>query len=223
MMSRIDAVPLQDCWNVMSWIEKERLVVRLAELLSVLFANRFNTIGSLEIREADSTTLSSSIQIGPIASIAFWWHEASSSGVSRGPFASTYHWMQARLDLSLHSARQLLSSEDEDDKETGAELQEVLEQLAKLMPIYFPPYLEEQTTLFHHDLHRQNILVDQDRHTLIALVDWECTAVVPLWSATSLPKFPCRYTSLYLTIASQLHSNRSGRSSWSIPTAQQRS
>jgi Ser/Thr protein kinase RdoA (MazF antagonist) len=46
----------------------------------------------------------------------------------------------------------------------------------------------EPTMLFHDDLSRHNILVDENG-LLTGVVDWECVSFLPLWIACQLPPF----------------------------------
>lgn len=46
----------------------------------------------------------------------------------------------------------------------------------------------EPSMIFHHDLSRHNILVD-DNGELTGVLDWECVSAVPLWKACSYPSF----------------------------------
>ncbi|KAK0658522.1 hypothetical protein QBC41DRAFT_237927, partial [Cercophora samala] len=54
----------------------------------------------------------------------------------------------------------------------------------------FPPGLDEPetTVLYYHDLHLNNILVNEEGE-ITAVLDWECVSAMPLWMSTKVPKF----------------------------------
>ncbi|KAI1844344.1 hypothetical protein JX266_009438 [Neoarthrinium moseri] len=83
--------------------------------------------------------------------------------------------------------------EEDDDTEDLDVLQDALKIIKKLktqLPNFFPPGGPElePTILFHDDLNRHNILVN-DAGVLTAVVDWECISALPLWAACRYPSF----------------------------------
>jgi hypothetical protein len=90
----------------------------------------------------------------------------------------------------LHQTAVLEKTEDEDDKEDAEEVLFVARKLLSLVPKVFPPTLDESETtgLYHHDLHLNNILVNEEGE-ITAVLDWECVSALPLWMLTQVPKF----------------------------------
>lgn len=83
--------------------------------------------------------------------------------------------------------------EDEDQEEDEEDLENSLLIIAKLrnqLGSFFPVgELDlEPSMLFHDDLNRHNILIDEDG-TLAAIVDWECVSFFPLSIACNYPPF----------------------------------
>lgn len=62
--------------------------------------------------------------------------------------------------------------------------------LLSLIPKVFTPTLGEPETtgLYHHDLHLNNILVNEEGE-ITAVLDWECVSALPLWMLNKVPKF----------------------------------
>ncbi|KAK4446967.1 phosphotransferase enzyme family-domain-containing protein [Podospora aff. communis PSN243] len=108
-----------------------------------------------------------------------------------GPFRSSHDWLSTVLDIILrHHGAILEKSDDEDDREDAEEVSSVARKLLALVPKIFPATLEqsETTALYHHDLHLNNVLVD-DNGKITAVLDWECVSAMPLWMTAKLPKF----------------------------------
>lgn len=82
--------------------------------------------------------------------------------------------------------------EDEDDEDDIDVLEDALKIIDKLkvhLPEFFTSGTEpEPTILFHDDLNRHNILVNEAGE-LTAVVDWECISALPLWAACRYPSF----------------------------------
>ena len=82
---------------------------------------------------------------------------------------------------------------DSDDKDALDDAERTLQIIKRLLPLVgqiFPSGQlgEEPSVLFHDDLSKHNILVD-DSGALAGLVDWECVSALPLWKACYYPSF----------------------------------
>lgn len=86
--------------------------------------------------------------------------------IPRGPFRSSHDWLSAVLGVILrHQTAILETSKDEDDIEDAEKVSSVARKLLAHLPTIFPPTTleepEEATALYHHNLHLNNILVDE--------------------------------------------------------------
>lgn len=135
--------------------------------------------------------------VGRIVSMQFFWDSHLHQDVCRGPFRSSKDWITARLlfdendchsALNKHSAGDLDSDAEEEVEDATRTLQ-IIEKLRSLLPLVFPTDGDdsEPSMIFHHDLSRHNILVD-DNGELTGILDWECVSAVPLWKACSYPE-----------------------------------
>ncbi|KAH6645356.1 hypothetical protein BKA67DRAFT_584837 [Truncatella angustata] len=207
----------------MTFSAKEEVVRRIARFSSEIFQKRMRGIGNIFPGEA---------KVQKIVSSAFICHGFGRQTVQRGPFPSSWQWLQSRLDLAeldcyghLEKAKESMtqdtngshavidteeSQEDHDNKDKGDEkmddrdededdeddldvLEDALKIIQKLkvhLPEFFTPTgtEPEPTILFHDDLNRHNILVDEAGE-LTAVVDWECISALPLWAACRYPSF----------------------------------
>ena len=129
------------------------------------------------------------------------WFRGFTSGVtvlimtlSRGPFHSTHAWLASCLEIIIKD--QITAKEEaegEEDEEDAAFALALASRLADLLPKIFPPVEShpEQSVILHEDLSLTNILINEQGE-ITALLDWECVSAMPLWMATTVPKFLCR-------------------------------
>ncbi|KAL2196805.1 hypothetical protein P885DRAFT_37032 [Corynascus similis CBS 632.67] len=180
---------------------------------SETFRAQLRGIGNLfldDTEESTSTTFSqksrpvpgSSVQdrgsfrVQRIVSSEFIWDSHFHAEVSRGPFKSSKDWLLARLSLAEMDCRKHEKDEgdgddedeDEDDLEELEHIMDIISRLRRHPDDFFPPpgSEPERTMIFHDDLSRQNILVNEDGN-LTAVVDWECISTLPLWIACQIP------------------------------------
>ncbi|KAJ5164576.1 uncharacterized protein N7500_006406 [Penicillium coprophilum] len=133
-----------------------------------------------------------------IVSMQFFWDSHIRQDVHRGPFRSSKDWIIARLlfnENDCHSALNKYSAGDldsdaEDEVEGATRTLQTIESLKSLLPLVFPAESHdlEPSMIFHDDISRHNILLD-DSGKLTGLLDWECVSAVPLWKACDYPSF----------------------------------
>lgn len=136
-------------------------------------------------------------EVGRIVSMQFFWGSRIHRDIHRGPFRSSKDWMAARLMLSqldCHSSLDKYSTgrpdSDEDEIEDATRTLQIIDQLNSLLPLMFPTSGDdfEPSVIFHDDLSKHNILVD-DVGQLAGALDWECVSALPLWKACYYPSF----------------------------------
>lgn len=137
--------------------------------------------------------------VGRIVSMLFFWDSHIHQDIPRGPFRSSKDWITARLSfnendchsaLNKHSAGDL-DSDAEDEVDVAKRTLKIIDNLKSLLPLVFPTDDDddsEPSMIFHTDLSRHNILVD-DNGKMTGVLDWECVSAVPLWKACSYPSF----------------------------------
>ncbi|KGO69662.1 Aminoglycoside phosphotransferase [Penicillium italicum] len=136
--------------------------------------------------------------VGRIVSMQFFWDSHIHQNVHRGPFRSSKDWMIARLSFNENDCRSALKKHSDGDLDSDAEDEvdvatrtlKIIDGLKSLLPLIFPTDDDdsELSMIFHNDLSRHNILVD-DSGELTGVLDWECVSAVPLWKACSYPSF----------------------------------
>ena len=191
LMTKIPGTPLSSAWKTTSFGAKERIVRRLALFASNMFEKQWRGIGNIYPANGNGLpTNKTSIEVGRIVSMDFFWGERVQQCVPRGPFRTSREWMHARLSLAEGDCElALASSEDEDDLEDAERTLGIVKRLKSLLDIVFPTAdCPEPSALYHNDLSQHNIMVDGGG-ILTGVVDWECVSTVPLWKACSYPSF----------------------------------
>ena len=192
LMTKIPGKVLADSWRTLPLDAKSSLVRELAAHLASFFRNKLREVGNIY---PDSTLPN----VGRVVSMEFFWGGHVLQDVDRGPFRSARDWISARLALSEHDCRSTLAkypdltnldSDGEDDVDDATRTLKIIKKLKLLLPRVLPTGDEgsEPTILFHDDLSRHNILVD-DQGSLTGVLDWECVSALPLWMACSYPSF----------------------------------
>ncbi|KFY04524.1 hypothetical protein O988_00714 [Pseudogymnoascus sp. VKM F-3808] len=192
LMTKLPGKPLTDeVWKSISFPAKEELIKRLAELSASLFKKQFRGIGSL--------VSASPPKLGPVLDSKFFWHDNTRLDVPRGAFATCLEWYHAILDLKQQAALSTIAGlrdavVDAYVKIDRAWAQSTLQVISRVRPLIdrILPVSSlggdeaEPSMLFHESLNWYNILVD-DSGALTGILDWQCTPVVPVWSACTYP------------------------------------
>lgn len=202
LMKRVHGLPLADIWASLTWDAKVSCVNEVASIVAQLFDLKYNSIGNLfnakdllmdsERQDQKNAGELDTVLLDRIVSMVFFWNTHLKSDVHRGPFASSRDWLDARFQLMEEDCRRVLESQDadEDDKEDMETSRQLLKQLRKHLPSFFPSNAgdREEFALHHNDISRHNLIVDS-KGKLQALVDWECVSVMPLWKGCQIPSF----------------------------------
>lgn len=113
------------------------------------------------------------------------------SKVPRGPFKSSYAWLEAYLRTTLNEQRKLAETEeDEGDRIYSKRAAEVAELLADFLPEICATFTftSMKTALWHDHLSFDKLLVD-DQGRISGVLDWTVAFVSPLWYRTKHPRF----------------------------------
>jgi Ser/Thr protein kinase RdoA (MazF antagonist) len=77
------------------------------------------------------------------------------------------------------------------DPEMPEEVLDLLERYLKLSPAMVPPLGDVNThspTLWHPDLHLDNVFVDPASRHITSIIDWQSATVMPLFYQSSVPR-----------------------------------
>ncbi|CAG7919029.1 unnamed protein product [Penicillium olsonii] len=212
LMTEVPGKPLTESWQSMPMVVKSNLIKKFAGFSASLWRSRLKGIGNIypppvtvdsrtsATKPTASDSLLSAIpEIGQIVSLGFLWGFHARQDVNRGPFSSSRDWMEARLFLAKNDCHEMLAkfltrddldSDAEDDIKHTTETLALIEKLENIVPRLFPrdEDVPEPSMIFHDDLSRRNILVDE-KGELMGVINWECVSTLPLWKACYFPAF----------------------------------
>ncbi|KAK7421650.1 hypothetical protein QQX98_002117 [Neonectria punicea] len=177
-------------WRKMSFTKKKALAEQIAK--ATQHTTSFRGIGTLHhASQGDDGTDATSLVPGRIVSRQFFSGQHFDYDIARGPFRSSYDWLDSCIKIIIKEQQAVAEEEEEEEQKADAEYwQKVASRLAALLPKIFPVIQNppERTVLWHDDLSLSNILVD-DEGAITAVIDWECVSTMPYWVATEMPGF----------------------------------
>jgi len=197
LMELMHGTPAHTRWWDMSMEQKVAFTKQMAKFQAELCGfqkadSLFRNIGTLDICSTpDDVKGSKAVAPGLLVSHEFFMGDHLHYDIPRGPFRSSHDWLSTKLDIILqHQTAVLKNSEDEDEREDAEDISAVVSKLLALVPKVFAQTLEEPetTSLYHHDLHLNNILVNEHSE-ITGVLDWECVSAVPIWMSAKLPKY----------------------------------
>ncbi|KAI0549083.1 phosphotransferase enzyme family-domain-containing protein [Xylaria curta] len=198
MMELMPGSPAYQRWRSMSMKQKVTFTEHIAKIQAELFCFgkqnlTFRNVGTLHTSLCmGKAELASAVAPGQMISHEFFMDNRLKYHVPRGPFCSSYDWLESQLNVSiLEQLAAIEESKDEDDREDAEERLVLLRRLLSLLPEVFTRTSEgyaESTVLWHDDLNLCNILVD-DKGEITAIVDWECVSALPLWMTADMPRY----------------------------------
>ena len=217
LMSHISGSQIGEQWRSIPWSKKELIIRNIVSCLARLFRKRFshqaNLYATADLQRlpwAAGDAIPPMVKmpgfepgffLGQVVEQPFFWGNHLHFDVNRGPFESGRDWLHAVLQLYVLGADTPVTviddSEDEEDSDSNDEpsplcspeaIKVRAQRLMDLQPAIFAANTSEMFVLHHHDLHENNIFVD-DNHDISGVIDWECLPTVPLWAACEIPKF----------------------------------
>lgn len=202
LMEKLPGTSLRERWKFMSLDAKETTVKAIAAYQLELMSdkNKFKEIGNLYLVPCPPTSSSdpgfetSTFGVGRMVHLPFFWGGKHDTSDAKGSYVTSKAWLQARLDGIIETQDELLDDDsiDQDDFDIADGTIWMAEKLSEflddILPIDERGY--EETVLWHHDLSKSNIIVD-DTGSITGIVDWEFVSLIPFWNATQFPKLVC--------------------------------
>ncbi|TVY92124.1 Altered inheritance of mitochondria protein, mitochondrial [Lachnellula willkommii] len=152
----------------------------------------YNSLGN-PLRELDSSIMAK-FALGPLTQAVLWEGERATMALDRGPWQSAVDYMMA---LGMNEIRwtetcaapQMNYYRSADTPELPDEYLSLLKRYLTLVP-YLPPIFPKDLhskTLFHRDLHLDNIFVDPDTKKITNIIDWQGTAISEIFLQHRVP------------------------------------
>ncbi|TVY42581.1 Altered inheritance of mitochondria protein, mitochondrial [Lachnellula occidentalis] len=145
------------------------------------------------LKEVDSSIMAK-FALGPLTEAVLWEGERATMPLDRGPWPSAVDYMMA---LGMNEIRwtktcavpQMNYHRPVDTPELPDEYLSLLRRYLVLVP-YLPPIFPENLhskTLFHQDLHLDNIFVDPDTKKINNIIDWQMTPASEMFLQHKIP------------------------------------
>jgi hypothetical protein len=179
-----DGTTLYKAWRKMSWDSKEAMIKQLAQYQAQMLDNKLQKIGHLYYDASE-------FEVNQLVTAIHYQGDRIMQNDARGPFNSSFEWLQARLQSVLANQQRILDTScDEDEIEDAEFALDLAKQLSDILPTIFLPSsgAVESTVLVTSNLTMRNIIIGADGR-LATILDWECVPVLPLWRACRLPQF----------------------------------
>ncbi|KAF7173882.1 hypothetical protein CNMCM5623_006128 [Aspergillus felis] len=202
LMERVRGRQLSGVWDAMSEAQRFGLVKSLVEIERKLASAQFTNNGSLYYKDTYpyGKELTGKFVIGPTTERSFWEDEKRGLDIDRGPWETAQQYLSAVANREIALIRNLGSNNSRDIASLSAKAPpardkhvQLIEQFLTLLPHILPPGELSSPVLLHHDLHSDNIFVDDaDPAKISSIIDWQAVYSAPLFMQARFPSvFDC--------------------------------
>ncbi|KAF1833917.1 hypothetical protein BDW02DRAFT_648020 [Decorospora gaudefroyi] len=209
-------------WHHLAWEKKLAIVDQVAGFDGALSAIRFKTHGCIYFKEdlqrltgiSDPIGLITSDQqhstleqysMGPLTKAELWVSGRDQLDIDRGPWQNPEAYARALGAnevswIRKHAKRRMnhyLSSKHPELPDDALELLAKYDQVASfLVPSTNHESATTNNTLWHPDLHLDNVFVDPLSHKITGIVDWQSATVAPLFYQSGIHRAFRHYKSV---------------------------
>ncbi|KAK0106136.1 hypothetical protein ONS95_004638 [Cadophora gregata] len=205
--------PLGSLWYQWPMKFKLGMISQVVEIERQLASTKFVKSGSIYFKGdiprdmrsdnaiATSVPRDSSVlerfQLGPLVSSGLWRGERANMDMDRGPYNEPLDFIKAVATneirfIKTHARPRLNYHRSSTQPELPEEVLDLLQRYLKLSPAMIPPPgTNEDThspTLWHPDLHLDNIFVDPETKKITRIIDWQSASVMPLFYQCGVPR-----------------------------------
>ncbi|KAG4435755.1 hypothetical protein IFR05_008769 [Cadophora sp. M221] len=195
-------------WDRLPMIARFGIIRQVVEIERKLTDTNFKHCGCIYF-EADvphgerlittRTTSPSTLErfrMGPLVSMDHWRKEKATMDLNRGPFYGTIDFIRNKAIsekrfLEQHGHPRLNYARSRVEPEQPEEMLELLDKYLKLTPAMVPPPTPDDidaSTLWHPDLHLDNIFIDPKTLQITSIIDWQSSTAAPIFYQCGVPK-----------------------------------
>ncbi|KAE9379476.1 hypothetical protein N431DRAFT_434463 [Stipitochalara longipes BDJ] len=203
-------------WPIQARLEMIKQVVEIeCKLASMTFTKSgciyfasdipTNLSHNLEVR-TDVPIASSTLErfrLGPLVSSELWRGKRAAMDMNRGPYNTPLNYVKAmavneKLYIESHARSRM--NYHRSSTEHPEEVLRLLGQCLQLAPAMIPPSVindmdQLAPTLWHPDLHLDNIFVDPSTKKITQIIDWQSAAIMPFYYQGGAARmFQCPWT-----------------------------
>ncbi|KAH6723476.1 kinase-like domain-containing protein [Leptodontidium sp. MPI-SDFR-AT-0119] len=197
-------------WNKLPLVNRFGIIRQLVNMERKLAETTFQHCGSIYFKEdfpqGDDMKLSGTCTIspstlgryalGPMVGIDFWQGPKASMDLDRGPFNGPLEFLKGKAVsemkfIQAHGRPWLNIARSLTELERPEEMVELLTKYLQLVPAMIPPSTTDDlhsSTLWHPDLHLDNLLFDNRTMKVTSVIDWQSTTAAPFFLQCGVPK-----------------------------------
>ncbi|KAK0110084.1 hypothetical protein ONS95_002740 [Cadophora gregata] len=197
-------------WNKLPLLNRFGIIREIVKMERKLAETIFQHCGSIyfkddfprgeDIKLADTCTVSPSTlgryTLGPMVGIDFWQEAKAGMDLDRGPFNGPLEFLKGKAVgemkfIQKHGRPRLNIARSLTEPEQPEEMLELLNQYLQLIPAMIPPSTTDDlhgSTLWHPDLHLDNMLIDTRTMQVTSVIDWQSTIAAPFFLQCGVPK-----------------------------------
>ncbi|EFQ98706.1 phosphotransferase enzyme family protein [Nannizzia gypsea CBS 118893] len=222
---KVPGTPLGQLWYRWPMKSRRNMIEQIIQIERRLASATFSSIGCIYFKDSlpenalSGSIISSTLSLRPSAADRFtlgllvsndlWRGERANMSMNRGPFRGPLDFVEAMAKNEfLYTKEYARPYMNYHRSSTEAQLPDkflrLLRQYLDLSPDMVPLKGAEDThspTLWHPDLHLDNVFVDPETHNISQIIDWQSAAVMPLYYQRAIPRMfehpsgvPCGWT-----------------------------
>ncbi|KAL1856153.1 hypothetical protein Plec18170_004022 [Paecilomyces lecythidis] len=209
IMEKAKGVPLGDVWNQLARPLKNKFIKQVVDMEVKLASTSFSQHGciyyahdlSMEHRSKNACVLpkdgENEFCIGPVVDPLLWSEERLEVDISRGPWDRLSDYATSMGHNEINWAKKYAKSRldyyrSNTTPETPAEYMGLVTKYLAAAPYVTAAESPNpeiiRPTLWHTDLHLNNIYVDLDWQTIMDIIDWQGATVAPLILQARIPR-----------------------------------
>lgn len=194
-------------WHEWPMRARAGVIEQVVQMEHILASTKFAKSGSIYFREdiagsdplavispMDSTVLER-FTIGPLVEHRLWRGERAVMDLNRGPYNDAHELVEAiamneKKYISLYAHSRMNYARSVTGYEQPKDAIDLLDRYLQLTPAMVPPKHEadiHSATLWHPDLHLNNVFVDPKSKRINQVIDWQSAAVLPFFHQCRVP------------------------------------
>jgi len=135
-------------------------------------------------------------RLGPLVSSGLWRGDRAGMNMNRGPYNGPLEFVVAMATnemrfIKTHARPRMNYYRSSTESELPEEVLDLLDWYLQLTPAMVPPLGTDDThspTLWHPDLHLDNVFVDPESKQITRIIDWQSAAVMPFFYQCGVPR-----------------------------------
>ncbi|CZT13665.1 uncharacterized protein RCO7_08415 [Rhynchosporium graminicola] len=221
---RVEGQPLSSLWQDWKKLSSEdrfsiiRQVVQMERKLTdasfkqcgcIYFKEDFPHGSHITMAGRESASTLERFRMGPLVTEDQWQGQKTSMDLNRGPFQGALDFIRQRAInekyyIEQHAKPRLNYARSTTELEQPEEMLGLIDKYLKLTSAMLPPPTPDHidaSTLWHPDLHLDNLFIDPSTLKITSFIDWQSTLPTPLYYQCGVPKMVCHRVKVSLDLS----------------------